>query len=271
MPELPEVETTRRGIEPHLMQRKIVRVLVRMPELRWPIPADLSQRLTGRTIERVIRRAKYLLLQVDSGFLMIHLGMSGSLRLVRSDVTAGKHDHVDMELDSGIVLRYNDPRRFGSILWLEGDPGKHPLLVNLGPEPLADNFDGDYLYGVSRRRKVAIKVLLMNNQVVAGIGNIYASEALFLAGIRPDRMAGRISRVRYHNLAKVIKEVLSRAIEMGGTTLRDFFGADGQPGYFTQALNVYGRGNQPCCKCQHLLKETRLGQRSSVYCSRCQR
>ena len=271
MPELPEVETTRRGIESSLIQHRIVRVLVRMPKLRWPIPAELSQLVTGKTVQRVTRRAKYILLQVDGGSVLIHLGMSGSLRLLQSDLTPGKHDHVDFHLDSGRLLCFNDPRRFGSILWLENDPLDHPLLVNLGPEPLSDGFDGDYLYGRSRGRKVAIKTLLMNNQLVAGIGNIYASEALFMAGIRPDRRAGRVSRARYRTLAACIKEVLNRAIAMGGTTLRDFINADGQPGYFKQTLMVYGRGNQPCSKCRTLLKQIRLGQRSSVFCSRCQR
>ena len=271
MPELPEVETTRRGIEPHVIQREILGVLVRMPRLRWPVPPQLSQLLTGRTIDGVMRRAKYLLLKVGSGHLMIHLGMSGSLRLVQADTPAGKHDHVDFRLDSGFLLRYSDPRKFGSILWLESDPFSHPLLVNLGPEPLSDGFDGDYLYRCSRGRKVAVKSLLMNSRMVVGIGNIYANETLFLAGIRPDRAAGRISRTRYQRLAEHINEVLNRAIEMGGTTLRDFVGVDGQPGYFRQTLLVYGRGNQLCTECQTLLTEIRLGQRSSVFCRTCQR
>lgn len=271
MPELPEVETTRRGIESSLLHRKIAHVLVRMPKLRWPVPPELAHLVTGKTIEQVMRRAKYLVLKLDGGSVLIHLGMSGSLRLVQSNLTAGKHDHVDFCFDSGIVLRYNDPRRFGSILWLENDPLKHPLLKDLGPEPLCDGFDGDYLYQLSRGRKVAIKMLLMNNQVVAGIGNIYASEALFTAGIRPDRAAGRISRARYLTLAACIKEVLNRAIAMGGTTLRNFLKPDGQPGYFKQTLLVYGRGEQPCTKCRMPLKQIRLGQRSSVFCSRCQR
>jgi len=270
MPELPEVETTRRGIEPHLIQHKIVRVLVRMPQLRWPVPAELGQLLTGRTFERVTRRSKYLLLQVDNGHTMIHLGMSGSLKLVRADMRPGKHDHVDFCLDNGFALRYNDPRRFGSILWLGDDPYQHPLLASLGPEPLSEDFDGDYLYEISRSRKVPIKLMLMNSHLVAGIGNIYANEALFMAGIRPDRAAGRISRMRYQVLAVKIKEVLEKAIEMGGTTIRDFVGADGQPGYFKQTLLVYGKGNQPCSNCRTLLKEVRLGQRSSVFCRRCQ-
>jgi|TARA_Y100000310_G_scaffold309708_1_gene354104 formamidopyrimidine-DNA glycosylase len=271
MPELPEVETTRRGIAPNLIQHKIVRVLVRMPNLRWPVPAELTQLLTGKTVNRVTRRAKYILLWVDGGSVLIHLGMSGSLGLVQADLTPGKHDHVDFFLDSGILLRFTDPRRFGSILWLASDPFEHPLLANLGPEPLSDSFDGEYLHRRSRGRKVAVKMLLMNNRLVAGIGNIYASEALFVAGIRPDRAAGRISRTRYETLSACIKEVLNRAIEMGGTTLRDFLNADGRPGYFKQTLLVYGRADQPCTKCRKLLKQIRLGQRSSVFCSSCQR
>jgi|TARA_Y100000031_G_scaffold49427_1_gene56705 formamidopyrimidine-DNA glycosylase len=271
MPELPEVETTRRGIAPNLIQHKIVRVLVRMPNLRWPVPAELTQLLTGKTVNRVTRRAKYILLWVDGGSVLIHLGMSGSLGLVQADLTPGKHDHVDFFLDSGILLRFTDPRRFGSILWLASDPFEHPLLANLGPEPLSDSFDGEYLHRRSRGRKVAVKMLLMNNRLVAGIGNIYASEALFVAGIRPDRAAGRISRTRYETLSACIKEVLNRAIEMGGTTLRDFLNADGRPGYFKQTLMVYGRADQPCTKCRKLLKQIRLGQRSSVFCSSCQR
>lgn len=271
MPELPEVETTRRGIEPHLRGNTITRLVVRQPRLRWPIPADLGAALTGSAIERVERRAKYLLVPFAHGTLIMHLGMSGSLRLVPIGQPAEKHDHVDIELSSGQLLRYTDPRRFGAILWqASGEPG-HPLLENLGPEPLTDAFDGDYLFQRSRRRNVPVKSFLMDGHVVVGVGNIYANEALFSAGIRPDRSAGKISRERYVRLVDEVKRVLARSIKQGGTTLRNFVGGDGKPGYFRQQLLVYGRGGEACRQCEAILVEVRLGQRSTVYCRRCQR
>jgi len=270
MPELPEVETTLRGISPHLIGRKVVAVHVRQPRLRWPIPDQLAQILTGQTFNAVKRRAKYLILHTDAGCLMIHLGMSGSLRIVNSDMPPDKHDHMDVCLEDELTLRYRDPRRFGSVHWLNPGQDSHPLLANLGPEPFSDYFDGEYLYRVTRKRRVAVKQLIMNSQVVVGVGNIYANEALFRAGIRPDRAAGRISRQRYESLATCIKEVLRDAVKQGGTTLRDFIGGNGQPGYFRQSLRVYGRGNQTCTKCLRTLKEIRLGQRSTVFCIRCQ-
>lgn len=271
MPELPEVETTRRGIEPHLRGRRVARVVVRQPRLRWPVPADLEQRLAGRTIEAVHRRAKYLWLPFGAGSLLMHLGMSGSLRVIRADEPAGYHDHVDVVLDDGAALRLHDPRRFGAVLWAEGDIACHPLLAALGPEPLGDSFDGDYLFERSRGRSLPVKSLLMDGRVVVGVGNIYANEALFGAGIRPDRAAGRIARERYRRLADEVKRVLARSIAQGGTTLRDFVGGDGKPGYFSQQLLVYGRGGAPCKTCRSALIETRLGQRSTVYCRTCQR
>ncbi|MBM7062405.1 bifunctional DNA-formamidopyrimidine glycosylase/DNA-(apurinic or apyrimidinic site) lyase [Pseudomonas sp. UL073] len=270
MPELPEVETTRRGIEPYLKGQRVSRVVVRERRLRWPIPEDLDVRLSGQRIVSVERRAKYLLIGAEVGTLISHLGMSGSLRLVEQGLPAAKHEHVDIELESGLALRYTDPRRFGALLWSQ-DPLNHELLVRLGPEPLGALFDGERLYQLSRGKQVAVKPFIMDNAVVVGVGNIYASEALFAAGIDPRRAAGSISRARYLQLALDIKRILAHAIERGGTTLRDFVGGDGQPGYFQQELFVYGRGGEFCKSCGSTLREVKLGQRASVYCPRCQR
>ncbi|OUS15521.1 DNA-formamidopyrimidine glycosylase [Gammaproteobacteria bacterium 50_400_T64] len=271
MPELPEVETTLRGIRPHLLKQKIQKVVVRRPTLRWPIPEDLPTLLVGKAVEEVTRRGKYLLLKFPHGHMMIHLGMSGSLSLAAQGTAAGKHDHVDLVLESGWILRYNDPRRFGCILWIEGEPLEHSLLANLGPEPLGDLFDDDHLYQCSRRKSLAVKSFLMDSKVVVGVGNIYANEALFRSGIHPLRKANRISARRYARLSEVVREVLAAAIEQGGTTLRDFVGGDGKPGYFKQELQVYGRAGEACVECSTTLKEVRLGQRSTVYCPDCQR
>ncbi|QGZ28836.1 bifunctional DNA-formamidopyrimidine glycosylase/DNA-(apurinic or apyrimidinic site) lyase [Stutzerimonas stutzeri] len=270
MPELPEVETTRRGIEPHLIGQRVSRVIVRERRLRWPIPDDLDVRLSGQRIEAVERRAKYLLIKAEVGTLIAHLGMSGSLRLVPADTPVGKHEHVDILLESGMALRYTDPRRFGALLWSDA-PLSHVLLASLGPEPLGDAFDGDRLFQMSRGRSMAVKPFIMDNAVVVGVGNIYASEALFAAGIDPRRAAGTVSRARYLKLAVEIKRILAYAIERGGTTLRDFVGGDGKPGYFQQELFVYGRGGDLCKSCGATLREIRLGQRASVFCRRCQR
>ncbi|MCV9920146.1 MULTISPECIES: bifunctional DNA-formamidopyrimidine glycosylase/DNA-(apurinic or apyrimidinic site) lyase [Pseudomonas] len=270
MPELPEVETTRRGIAPYLEGQRVNRVVVRERRLRWPIPEDLDVRLSGQRIVTVERRAKYLLINAEVGTLISHLGMSGNLRLVELGLPAGRHEHVDIELESGLALRYTDPRRFGAMLW-SLDPLNHELLLRLGPEPLTDLFDGDRLFQLSRGRSMAVKPFIMDNAVVVGVGNIYATEALFAAGIDPRREAGGISRARYLKLAIEIKRVLAAAIERGGTTLRDFIGGDGQPGYFQQELFVYGRGGMPCKLCGTPLRELKLGQRASVYCPRCQR
>ncbi|GGH89887.1 DNA-formamidopyrimidine glycosylase [Pseudomonas fluvialis] len=270
MPELPEVETTRRGIEPHLLGQRVSRVLLRERRLRWPIPEDLDVRLSGQRIEAVERRAKYLLIKAESGTLIAHLGMSGSLRLVPLGTPAARHEHVDIELESGLALRYTDPRRFGALLWSQ-EPLAHELLARLGPEPLGGSFDGERLYELSRGRSLAVKPFIMDNAVVVGVGNIYASEALFAAGIDPRREAGSISRARYLRLGEEIKRILAYAIERGGTTLRDFVGGDGQPGYFQQELFVYGRGGEFCKTCGSTLREVKLGQRASVYCPRCQR
>jgi len=271
MPELPEVETTRRGIEPHLRGQRIERLVVRQPRLRWLVPADLGKKLEGQIIQGVERRAKYLLVPFPEGTLIMHLGMSGSLRILPAGLAPQKHDHVDLELASGQMLRFTDPRRFGAVLWQALDDPLHPLLANLGPEPLTESFDGDYLFERARRRQAPVKTFLMDGRIVVGVGNIYANEALFAAGIRPDRAAGRVSRERYGRLAEEVKRVLARSITQGGTTLRDFVGGDGKPGYFSQQLEVYGRGGEDCRACGETLQEIRLGQRSTVFCRHCQR
>jgi formamidopyrimidine-DNA glycosylase len=270
MPELPEVETTRRGVEPHCRGRVVRQVIVREPRLRWPVPDGLDSMLSGLVITAVERRAKYLLFRTDAGSLLVHLGMSGSLRMVAADAPPARHDHIDILFEGDVCLRYHDPRRFGSFLWLTAGE-EHPLLADLGPEPLSTAFDGELLYRRSRGRKGPVKSFIMDGKIVVGVGNIYANEALFLSGIRPDRAAGRISLLRYASLADTIKQVLTSSIEQGGTTLRDFVGGDGKPGYFAQQLLVYGRAGQSCQRCKCLLREQRLGQRSSVYCVTCQR
>ncbi len=270
MPELPEVETTRSGIAPHVEGKVVKALILRRRKLRYPVPQTLLVDLPGRMINKVERRGKYLLLRTGAGTVMVHLGMSGSLRLIDADVPAEKHDHIDIVLESGKVLRLHDPRRFGSVLWLEGDPFEHKLLVKLGPEPLSETFDADYLYQRSRKRRQAIKQFVMDSHTVVGVGNIYASEALFGAGIRPQLAAGKLSRQRCEVLVAEIKKVLAKAIEKGGTTLRDFVDGNGKPGYFQQQLLVYGREAEPCSQCGTAIKLLRLGQRASYYCPRCQ-
>jgi len=270
MPELPEVETTRRGVAPYCQGQVVSELVVREPRLRWPVPERLPAFMAGQKIEAVERRAKYLLFKTSAGSLMVHLGMSGSLRMVEPGQLPGKHDHIDILLKSGSCLRFHDPRRFGSFLWVEPG-GKHSLLDHLGPEPLSDKFDGDLLYRLSRGRSGPVKGFIMDSKVVVGVGNIYANEVLFLAGIYPRRPAGRISRARYRLLADRIKQVLTSAIEQGGTTLRDFVGGDGKPGYFAQRLFVYGRSGEACKHCGGTLREIRLVQRSTVFCVTCQR
>lgn len=270
MPELPEVEVSRLGIEPHVVGQQVTQVNVYHPRLRWPIPESV-QKLSGQMITAVERRAKYLLLQNPSGTLILHLGMSGSLRVVPITTSRGKHDHFEMLLSSGQCLRLNDPRRFGAVLWQDPDEPELALLSRLGPEPLTEDFNGSLLYQASRSRKSSVKTFIMDNAVVVGVGNIYATEALFAAGIDPRRAAGRISLARYQLLAEHIKGVLARAIQQGGTSLRDFTRSDGKPGYFKQELLVYGRTGQPCVNCDTPLKAIQLGQRRSVYCPKCQR
>lgn len=270
MPELPEVETTRRGVEPFCVGKVVRQLVVRESRLRWPVPEQLPELVAGQQIQALERRAKYLIFVTGPGSLLVHLGMSGSLRVVPADQPPGKHDHIDIQLQTGSSLRYHDPRRFGSFLWVS--PGQvHPLLSHLGPEPLSPEFNGDLLYLQSRGRSGPVKNFIMDGKIVVGVGNIYANEVLFLSGIHPGRAAGRISRARYELLADNVKQVLTSAITQGGTTLRDFVGGDGKPGYFAQQLNVYGRGGQPCKRCGDLLRERRLGQRTTVFCVACQR
>ena len=270
MPELPEVETTLRGIEPWLDQQVIAAVNVRNPALRWPIPTEVND-LAGQSVQRLWRRAKYLLLELsDQSHLIMHLGMSGMMRVVRPDEDYQKHDHFELVLENGFALRLNDPRRFGCVLWTDEPLDDHPLLQPLGPEPLSDEFSGDWLKQAAGKRSVAVKNLIMNNHVVVGVGNIYASEALFLAGVHPSRQAGRIALQRYRKLADAIRLVLSQAIQAGGTTLRDFRRTDGQPGYFKQQLNVYGRAGEPCVTCGNTIRNITLGQRASYFCPVCQ-
>ena len=268
MPELPEVETTRRGIEPHLQDRRIARMIVRNPRLRWPISPEVAE-LDGRRILGVSRRAKYLLWQLDRGHLIWHLGMSGSMRVLPVGAAAQDHEHVEVQLEDGQSLRFRDPRRFGALLYTEGDPHQHRLISALGPEPLGDDFTADYLYQHSRHRSVAIKNLLMNSHIVVGVGNIYASEALFKAGIRPGRAARRISRPGIARIVDSVRATLALAIEHGGTTLQDFTQADGKPGYFRHELQVYG--NRDACRvCGTPIKQVVLGQRATWYCPNCQ-
>ena len=270
MPELPEVETTRRGLLPHVAGRHVEHVRLRRPDLRWPIPREVEDLLPGQRIDAIRRRAKYLLFDTDAGSALLHLGMSGSLRVLPDDTPVRAHDHVDITLDSGRVLRFNDPRRFGCLLWQA--PGEvHPLLAGLGPEPLSDDFDGDALFFQSRGRSAPVKTFLMDQAVVVGVGNIYAAEALFMAGISPLRAAGKVSRGRYAALADAVKAILAHAIARGGTTLRDFISPDGAPGYFEQELSVYGRGGEPCRRCGRPLRQAMIGQRASVWCGHCQR
>ena len=269
MPELPEVETTRRGIEPWVLNQPLESWVIRNPALRWPV--EIPEELRGETVHAVQRRAKYLLLRFSPGTLILHLGMSGSLRVLTLDTPPLKHDHVDMTFGSERILRLNDPRRFGSLLFQPGDdPFQHRLLKDLGVEPLGNEFSGHYLHERSRNRKVAVKSFIMDAKVVVGVGNIYAAEALFMARIRPGTGAGRLPLRAYDSLAGAIKTVLARSVREGGTTLRDFVGSDGNPGYFKQRLNVYGRQGQPCRECATALKLQILGQRSTVYCPKCQ-
>jgi len=290
MPELPEVETTLRGIAPHLAGQRIKDVIIRHPQLRWPVPAELPRLLRGQTIRALRRRAKYLLLEFEHGTLLLHLGMSGSLRILPAGTPATQHDHFDLVLASGKLLRLRDPRRFGAVLWHEGDTvehpqgvrrgvprrvaatlSQHPLLKNLGPEPLQKDFDAEHLYRATRKRSAAIKLVIMDNRVVVGVGNIYANEALFRAGIRPTLAANKLSRPRCAKLVETIKQVLKEAIQQGGSTLRDFVHSDGSSGYFQQHYFVYGRTGEPCHKCGTPIKQIKQGQRSSFYCPQCQK
>jgi formamidopyrimidine-DNA glycosylase len=271
MPELPEVETSLRGIAPHLVGRVIERLEVRDHRLRWPIATDTGERVAGQRILELRRRAKYLLLELEHGCLMLHLGMSGSLRVLPSATPPMLHDHVDLVLSDGNCLRFRDPRRFGMLQWTPQPVEAHPLLRALGPEPLGPAFDGDSLHRRARGRRAPIKTFIMDSHVVVGVGNIYANEALHLARIHPNRAAGRIARLRYDLLASAIRQVLADAIAQGGTSLRDFVQENGDPGYFAQSLRVYGRTGAPCPVCGAAIRQRRIGQRSSFYCAHCQR
>ncbi len=270
MPELPEVETTLRGIAPHVTGRKVTQLTVRNGRLRWPIDTSLPARLAGQKLLAASRRGKYLLLTFSQGTALIHLGMSGSLRIVTPDTPPLTHDHFDLAFGK-VLMRYCDPRRFGCLLWVEGDVHEHALLAHLGPEPLSDDFTAAYLFARSRKRTQAVKQFIMDSKIVVGVGNIYANESLFMAGIKPLRKAGSLTRRDCDNLVRDIRFVLERSITQGGTTLRDFVGGDGKPGYFKQQLLVYGRGGEPCNQCGKALKEIRMGDRTTVYCVDCQR
>ncbi len=271
MPELPEVETTRRGIEPHVLGKTIVAFQLYQPRLRWPIPPTLPGALAGQRIEAVGRRAKYLLIALERGSLIVHLGMSGSLRVLSAGEPRRAHDQYDLRLDSARIVRFNDPRRFGSLHYVGGDPLAHRLLRDLAPEPFDAAFTGEYLWRLTRRRRLAVKQLLMNSRLVVGVGNIYANEALFRAGVRPSREARRLTRAETQRLVKAVRAVLAQAIRVGGTTLRDYVGADGSPGHFRQKLFVYERTGQPCRVCATLIRHRVQQGRSSYYCPACQR
>lgn len=271
MPELPEVETTVRALRPLLEGKRVRRIEVRESRLRWPVPADLGEKLDGVRVRQVRRRGKYILLDTARGTLIVHLGMSGRFRVLHRSEPAQKHEHIDLLVEGGVTLRYIDPRRFGCFLWVDGDPGQHPLLRALGPEPWDEALTAEYLHRLSRRRRVPVKAFLMDGGVVVGVGNIYANEALFAAGVRPGRAADRVSLAEYRRLVVAIRRILEAAIRAGGTTLRDFAAGEDQPGYFRVELKAYGRGGQPCQACGSTLKETRIGGRSTVYCPLCQR
>lgn len=271
MPELPEVEITRRGLAAYLTGQTIADVVIRNGRLRWPIPKNLPQLLRKQTIRSLKRRAKYLLMDCGSGTLILHLGMSGSLRILPANMPSEKHDHFDLLLGNGTLMRLRDPRRFGAVLWHEGSIDTHPLLAALGPEPFADSFNARYLHQATRGRSIAIKQCLMDNHTVVGVGNIYTNEALFRAGIKPQLAAGKLSLPRCAKLADEIRATLAEAIRLGGSSLRDFVDAAGQPGYFQQHYWVYGRGGKPCRKCGDPIRQIRQGQRSSFYCRNCQK
>jgi formamidopyrimidine-DNA glycosylase len=270
MPELPEVEITRRGIEPFVVGRTITGVAVRNPNLRWRVPRDLARTVVGQEVRRVDRRGKYLLLECASGSLILHLGMSGSLRVIDPRVPAQAHDHVDL-LFGDTALRLRDPRRFGALLWQRGDVHRHRLLAGLGVEPLSADFSADYLYAATRRRLVSIKLLLMNANVVVGVGNIYANESLFRAGVHPRRRAGRLTRAQCERLVRSVRDTLRAALDAGGSSLRDFVHSDGSSGYFQQSYAVYDRAGLPCRVCGSPIRVARLGSRSSFFCTTCQK
>ncbi|WP_131793874.1 bifunctional DNA-formamidopyrimidine glycosylase/DNA-(apurinic or apyrimidinic site) lyase [Fluoribacter gormanii] len=270
MPELPEVETTKEGIKSHLEGQTIKGVTVRNPKLRIPVPDNLDQLCAGKKIITVFRRAKYILIHLTKGYLVIHLGMSGHLRIVTAKSEPEKHDHILLMLTNGVILRFCDPRRFGLFLYIDENPYQHQLLAHLGPEPLSNEFNGHYLRQKAKNKNKPIKSLIMDNEIVVGVGNIYATESLFLANIHPTTPAKILSESMCHVLATQIKEVLTQAILCGGTTLRDFYAFDGKPGYFSMSLKVYGRKNQPCLLCQHPIESLIIAGRNSFFCPKCQ-
>jgi len=271
MPELPEVETTRRGVAPHVERQKVTAVRIYDRRLRWPVPRDLPRRLIGRTVDRVDRRSKYLLFRLGDDTLIVHMGMTGSLRIFTAVPPREPHDHIDLEFGNGVVLRYRDPRRFGAMLWSPGSSTPHRLLAGLGVEPFAPEFTGEYLHRATRNRRAAVKLALMDSHLVVGVGNIYANESLFRAGIRPSRAAGRVSRAEYARLVDSVRDTLNEAIAKGGSTLRDYVDSSGEPGYFQLDYNVYGREREPCRVCGAPIRSLRLGGRATSYCPRCQR
>lgn len=271
MPELPEVETTRRGIRKHIEQQTIKEVIIRQAKLRWPIPAKLKNILPHQIIHSVKRRGKYLILYCEAGHVILHLGMSGSLRVLDASIPAEKHDHIDFIFTNGKCLRLRDPRRFGAVLFTKDDPVQYKLLKSLGPEPLSNAFSAAYLFEKSRKRTLTIKSFIMDSKIVVGVGNIYASEALFRAGVHPKRAAGKVTKEKYNLLISAIKEVLTEAIKAGGTSLRDFTQSNGKPGYFKQELKVYGRKGEPCDNCKKPITQAVIAQRSTFYCTCCQK
>lgn len=273
MPELPEVETTRRGIAPHIQGKTVAGVCVRQAKLRWPVTPGLAEILDGQTVLSCERRAKYLIIRFADGIVLVHLGMSGSLRIFSDGLApeAGRHDHLDIVFADGTVLRYRDPRKFGAVLWYAGAAETHPLLAALGPEPLDGGFDGDYLYRQLKQRRSAVKNVVMDNRVVVGVGNIYANESLFAAGISPLRSADKVRKREARLLAEEIRAVLKRALEKGGSTLRDFVDSEGNSGYFQQEYKVYGRNGEACRVCGTEIRKTVVGQRGTFYCPHCQK
>ncbi len=269
MPELPEVETTRRGIAPHLIDQRIRQIIVRQPQLRWPIPSDINQLMSGQTVLSVTRRSKYILINSSNGTILIHLGMSGSLSVVNHETSLKKHDHVDIISENKTIIRYHDPRRFGAILWTN-EPDNHPRLISLGPEPLSRAFSTQHLHKACQSKSAAIKSVIMNANIVVGVGNIYANEALFHCGIHPQTPANQISYEQCQALCRQIKKTLKQAIEAGGTTLKDFSNAEGKPGYFQQKLWVYGRKGEDCRHCKTPIQRLIQQQRSSFICPQCQ-
>lgn len=269
MPELPEVETSRRGISPHISGKRLQKLIIRQAKLRWPVPDNLPALIEGKTLQNIQRRGKYLLLDFETGFVIIHLGMSGSLRMTETTAVATKHDHLDWVFADDVVLRYNDPRKFGTVLW-SSDALNHPLLAKLGPEPLSHDLTADWLFNKAGKRRIPVKTLIMDSHIVVGVGNIYANESLFLAGIHPSKPAGEVDYNAFARLVICIQNVLDKSITQGGTTLRDYVNPQGKPGYFHQTLNVYSRRGEPCPICSTPIEHIRIAQRATYFCPECQ-